>query len=89
MKKAEPCAEFKSRDPGEGAHYPDPCQACGWSRPDHDSYWLVRDTKNAVLIAVNDALDGTGIGIARGTIDGEDFYQVVHLVKVEKRGPVT
>lgn len=38
MKKAEPCAEFASRNPGEGAHYPNPCTTCGWSSPDHDNH---------------------------------------------------
>ena len=44
MKKPEPCDDFVSKDPGAGAHYPDPCRTCGWASPDHASYWLVRDT---------------------------------------------
>lgn len=55
MKKPEPCAEFKSKHPGEGAHYPDPCKACGWSRPDHNNYHRAR--REAAMEAALTALD--------------------------------
>ena len=63
-------------------NFPNPCKTCGWSHPEHDGYWHERDLKNEILQAVNDALDGTGLSIARGTIGGKDVYQVVKVPTV-------
>lgn len=83
-KRSEPCRSFTSADPGAGAHWPDPCETCGWSQPNHDAYWEARDLKNDILSAVNKVLDGTGLSIARATVDGCDTYHLIRVPQLEK-----
>lgn len=90
MKNEKPCGAFASKHPDAGSHFPNPCKQCGWSQPEHDAYWHDKDLKNEILEAVNEALRGTGLSIARGTIDGEDVYSVIKtptVVKPERQEP--
>lgn len=65
------------------------CRYCSkWGPcPEHDAKFPVTETppadlKREILLAVNDALDGTGFSIVRATVEGEDVYQAIPAPRV-------